>query len=63
MSFVDINAVRELIEPLVEEQIPAEQWDFYETEILPYVAPFDALISGARKDGNLDRLPQTITVK
>lgn len=63
VSFVDIDAVRQLVEPLVEEQIPAEQWDFYETEILPYVAPFDALISGARKDGDLDRLPQTITVK
>jgi hypothetical protein len=63
LAFVDITAVRELIEPLVEEQIAADEWEFYETEILPYVRPFDALVSGARKDGSLDHISQTITVK
>lgn len=63
VTFVDIAAVRELVEPLVEEQIPADQWDFYETEILPYLEPLDALVSSSRKDGGFDRLRQAITVR
>jgi hypothetical protein len=63
LSFVDIAAVRELIEPLVRETLPQDQWAFYEREIKPYLLPFDAFISSARIDGDVDRLDQAFTVK
>ena len=63
LSFVDMTAIRELLEPLVRETIPQDQWAFYEREIKPYLLPFDAFISSARIDGELDRLDQAFTVK
>jgi hypothetical protein len=63
LSFVDVAAVRDLVEPLVKEKLPRDQWAFYEREIKPYLLPFDAFISAARIDGSVDRLDQTITVK
>ena len=63
LSFVDVTAVRDLIEPLVKETLPGDQWAFYEREVKPYLLPFDAFISAARIDGSVDRLDQTITVK
>jgi hypothetical protein len=63
LSFVDMTAIRELLEPLVRETIPQDQWAFYEREIKPYLLPFDAFISSARIDGDVDRLDQAFTVK
>jgi hypothetical protein len=63
VAFVDITKVRELIEPLVRDEIAADDWAFYQREILPYLLPFDAAASGSRQDGELDRMPQAITVK
>ena len=63
LSFVDIRAFREIIEPLVRDEMPADSWAFYEKEIQPYLLPFDAVVSAARIDGDLNRLPQSITVK
>jgi hypothetical protein len=60
-SFVDINAIRELVEPLVKEQLNAEKWAFYQREILPYVEHLDAFISSAQVDGDIDRLVNALT--
>ena len=63
LSFVDLTAIRELVEPLAKEAAPADEWAFYEREIRPYLLPIDALASGARTEGDLDRLNQVFTVK
>ena len=62
-TFIDMLAIRELVEPLIKDKAPADQWAVYEREIRPYILPFDAVASGARNDGDLDRLTQVVTVK
>jgi hypothetical protein len=62
-SFMDVAAIRQLIEPYFKERLPADDWTYYEREILPYLTPLDALVTGARIDGGLNRLPVAFTVK
>src|SRR6188472_3272811 len=54
-SFLDLAAVRGLIEPIAQQALPADKWAYYTKEIQPYLKPLDALISAIRKDGGLDR--------
>jgi hypothetical protein len=54
-AFVDLAAIRGLIEPLVQAQVPADKWSYYTKEIQPYLKPIDAVVSTIRKDGGLDR--------
>jgi len=63
LTFVDIQGIRSLVEPLVKPLVPASDWAFYEREILPYVSHLDAVVSSARADGNLNRLPMAFTAK
>jgi hypothetical protein len=63
LSFVDINGIREVVEPLAKEDVDAENWAFYQREILPYVEHLDAFISSAKVDGDIDRLFQALTRK
>jgi hypothetical protein len=63
VSFVDIQAIRGLVEPLVKNVVPAAEWDTYQKEVVPYLSHLDALVSGARVDGGLNRLPMSFTVK
>jgi hypothetical protein len=63
VTFVDVTAVRGLLEPLVRAELPADQWATYEREIVPYIVHLDAVVSSSRKDGDLDRLRQALTVK
>lgn len=63
MTFVDITAIRDLVEPLVKDAAPADKWAFYQKEIRPYLLPFDATVSGLRIDGDLNRLTQVVTDK
>ncbi|HEY8988816.1 MAG TPA: DUF3352 domain-containing protein, partial [Candidatus Limnocylindrales bacterium] len=63
LSFVDVNAIRGLAEPLFQRLAPAEIWATYEKEIKPYVEHVDALISSSRKDGGLDRSQAAITAR
>lgn len=63
LSFIDVRAIRELVEPLIKADAPADKWAFYEREVRPYILPFDALMSGARVDGDLDKVTQFVTVK
>ncbi len=61
-SFVDVAAIRSLVEPIAKSMVPADRWAYYETDIKPYLAPFDALIQATRKDGQLDRSSGLVTV-
>ena len=63
LTFVDIQAIRSLIEPLAKGLAPADQWAYYEKEIVPYVSHLDALVSSSRIDGGLNRLPMAVTLK
>jgi hypothetical protein len=63
LTFVDVAAVRTLVEPLVKTELSGEDWAFYEREIKPYLLPFDAIVSSAVKDGGVDHLVQSIVVK
>jgi hypothetical protein len=60
--FADIAAMRAMIEPLAQSMVPADEWTKYTTEIQPYLAPLDALISGVRKDNGVDRGTGALTV-
>ena len=62
-AFVDVAAIRELVEPLAEGEMLPDDWAFYKREIQPYLLPFDALISSIRVDGDNDRVMQLITVE
>jgi hypothetical protein len=55
VSFVDVAAIRGLLEPIAQQTMPADSWAYYAREIQPYLKPLDALISTGRKDGTLDR--------
>jgi hypothetical protein len=61
-SFVDIGAIRKLVEPVFQASIPAEKWAAYLKEIQPYLAPFDATVNVLRKDGGTDRGTSLVTV-
>lgn len=63
VTFVDVAAVRELVEPLLKPELSADDWAFYEREIKPYLLPFDAAVSSSVKDGGTDHLVQSIVVK
>ena len=60
--FVDVTALRGLVEPLAQSTLPKDEWTKYTTEIQPYLAPLDAIISGIRKDNGLDRGTGALTV-
>jgi hypothetical protein len=61
MSFIDIAAIRGLVEPLVQSAAPADAWAYYTREIQPYLKPLDAVISNVRRDGSSDRSIGVIT--
>jgi Protein of unknown function (DUF3352) len=61
-SFVDLTAIRKLIEPVAQGAVPSEKWAFYAKEIQPYLAPLDALVQSVRKDGDIDRGSSVLVV-
>ena len=61
-SYIDVRAIRELVEPLIQAEMTPEKWANYETEIKPFLVPFDAAVSSTRDDGDLDRGSSVITV-
>jgi hypothetical protein len=63
LSFLDVNAIRGLAEPVFQKLAPADIWATYEKEIKPYVEHVDALISSSRKDGALDRSQAALTAR
>lgn len=63
VTFLDLAAIREVIEPIARQESSSDEWAFYEREIKPYLLPFDAVISSAVKDGGIDHLVQSLVVK
>ena len=61
MGFVDVAAIRGLIEPVAQAHAPADTWAYYVREIQPYLKPLDAVISNVRKDGANDRSTGALT--
>jgi hypothetical protein len=62
VGFVDVAAIRALVEPLIQAQAPADAWTRYTTDVQPYLKPLDALISNVRVDGTLNRSTSVFTV-
>jgi hypothetical protein len=63
VSFVDITAVRGLVEEyLVGEATPAEQAE-YEESIKPFLTPFDAFAAASVVGGDVDQQHAIVTVK
>lgn len=62
VSYVDMTAIRKLVEPLAKANLPADVWTKYDTEYRLYLEPIDALIQATRKDGQLDRSTGALTV-
>ena len=58
--FVDVAAARGLA-----EAVGTADPDFakYETEIKPYLEPFDVLVGASRHGGDVDRASMLVTVK
>jgi hypothetical protein len=63
LTFVDVQAIRNLVEPLVKPLVSDEEWATYQREIVPYVSHLDALVSSSKIDGGINRLPMSFTVK
>jgi len=55
LQFLDIAAVRQLVEPLFQQKATPAEWTNYIQEIKPYIEHFDAAIGAVHKDGALDR--------
>ena len=55
-------AIRGLIEPLVQKDMPADKWAEYVKEYRPYLEHFDALIGAVHKDGSVDTGSSALTV-
>ena len=62
LTYVDINAMRGLIEPLIRQAAP-EAWTAYESDIKPYLEHLDAVISAIRRDGSVDRANGAVTTR
>jgi Protein of unknown function (DUF3352) len=63
LTFVDVQAIRNLVEPLAKPLVSDEEWATYQREIVPYVSHLDALVSSSKLDGGINRLPMSFTVK
>jgi hypothetical protein len=61
LTFVDIKAIRTLLEPIIRSTAPAEVWSQYTAHLQPFLQPIDALIATGRKDGSNDRGVTIIT--
>ena len=62
VSFVDIAAVRGLVEGLMSEATPEERAE-YEESVKPFLTPFDALVGAGVTGNGLDQQHAIVTVK
>jgi len=62
-TFVDLNAIRLLVEPLAKSMAPSSAWSMYQIDVRPYLEHIDTLISATRSDGSLDRGTGAITLR
>jgi uncharacterized protein DUF3352 len=62
LGFVDITAIRALVEPVIQQRLTADKWAEYTKEYRPYLEHFDALIGAVHKDGSVDEGVSALTV-
>jgi hypothetical protein len=62
VSFVDVTAIRGLIEGMMAD-LPAAEKAEYEESVKPFLTPFDAFISTGSVGGTTDQMHTVITVK
>ena len=62
VSFVDVTAVRGLLEGLLSEATAEERAE-YEESVKPFLTPFDAFVATGVTEGGLDEQHAIITVK
>jgi hypothetical protein len=62
-TYLDISAVRELIEKAAASEGSAADLAKYETDVKPFLVPFDALFAAGSIDGDLNRSIIHITVQ
>jgi hypothetical protein len=62
VTFVDISAIRTLVESMLGDASPAERAE-YEESVKPFLTPFDALIATSTLGGDLDQNHILNTVK
>lgn len=62
LNFVDLTAVRELVEGAMSSGSVAERAE-YEESVKPFLAPLDALVSTGTVGGDTDQMHTVITVK
>ena len=62
VGYVDITAIRGLLESGMAENAPADL-AAYESEIKPFLEPFDVLVATTKLDGNLTHATTIVTVK
>jgi hypothetical protein len=61
-SFADLTAIRELIEGAMTEADQAARAE-YETDIMPFLSPIDALVGSSSITGDVSRSTLIVTVK
>ncbi len=61
-GFVDVTAIRELIEGAMTNADPAERAE-YETNVKPFLVPFDAVAGSSTIVGDVSRATTIVTVK
>jgi len=62
LSYVDLTAIRTMLEARLGDA-PAADRTKYETEIKPFLVPFDAIVASNVRDGSLDRGHLIVSVK
>lgn len=59
LGYLDLTGIREMIEAAV----PAAQRGRYDTDVKPYLVPFDALVAATRTGGDVDSGRLIVTIK
>ena len=62
-AFVDITAIRQMIEKAVVGTADAAGIAKYEKDVKPFLVPFDAMVASSRVDGDMTRSVIYVTVK
>jgi hypothetical protein len=62
VNFIDITAIRGMIESLLSEATPAERAE-YEESVKPFLVPFDAFVAAGVLGGEVDQSHMLVTVK
>ncbi|MGH2475753.1 MAG: hypothetical protein ACRDIL_10845, partial [Candidatus Limnocylindrales bacterium] len=62
LNFIDISAIRGMLESLLVGATPAERAE-YEESVKPFLVPFDAYVAAGVLGGEIDQAHMLVTVK